>query len=193
MTDDITHASMVALLARWEFYYNLKMEQVAIRDRAAKKADEADKVLTECKKIAFSLGFDRDAEDWDEKIEPFLSEAADLYHRVRPPNFPPWDGEEKIESDPNKEKQLKIETKSTKVVNDQPRPPIRQIIYKQLHSTGKKGMRASELRGYIEENYAGAIHEKTVGMTLYRMMKDGLVRREGHRWFLDARNANARN
>ena len=32
--------------------------------------------------------------------------------------------------------------------------------------------------------YRGEIHEKTVGMTLYRLLQDKLVRREGHTWFL---------
>jgi hypothetical protein len=35
----------------------------------------------------------------------------------------------------------------------------------------------------IERTFGEPLHSKTVGMTLYRLSKDGLVRREGHNWF----------
>jgi hypothetical protein len=36
----------------------------------------------------------------------------------------------------------------------------------------------------FERAFGETIHEKTVGMTLYRMSKDGLVTRDGHTWFI---------
>ncbi len=68
------------------------------------------------------------------------------------------------------------------------RPPIRDIVLDRLKAAGTKGDRATPIRKFIERVYGGNIHEKTVGMTLYRLAKDGLVRRHGRTWFL-AENA----
>lgn len=64
------------------------------------------------------------------------------------------------------------------------RPPLREIVLEQLKITAPAERKAAELREYIERTYGEIIHEKTVGMTLYRLSKEGLVRRDGHNWFL---------
>lgn len=46
------------------------------------------------------------------------------------------------------------------------------------------GMKSAELRVAIERRLGRQIHYKTPGMTLYRLAEEGLVQREGHRWFL---------
>jgi hypothetical protein len=64
------------------------------------------------------------------------------------------------------------------------RPPIKDIVLDRLKTAGPKGSKAAPIRDHIERVYGEKIHEKTVGMTLYRLAKDGLVRREGRTWFL---------
>ncbi len=39
------------------------------------------------------------------------------------------------------------------------------------------------MREFIEKTYGETLHEKTVGMTLYRLSQDNLVHRDGHTWF----------
>jgi hypothetical protein len=65
------------------------------------------------------------------------------------------------------------------------RPTIREIALEQLKSAGEAGIKAAPLRDYIERTYGEIIHEKTVGMTLYRLSKEipPHVRRSGHTWF----------
>ncbi|MCB1500992.1 MAG: hypothetical protein KDK07_14575 [Bauldia sp.] len=63
------------------------------------------------------------------------------------------------------------------------RPPIKDIVLARLKDAGAAGSGATAIRKYIEQVY-GEIHRKTVGMTLYRLSKDGLVRRDGNTWFL---------
>lgn len=53
-----------------------------------------------------------------------------------------------------------------------------------LQRAGVSGAKAAPLREQFEKAYGEVIHEKTVGMTLYRLSQDGLVRRDGHTWFL---------
>ncbi|WP_126176133.1 hypothetical protein [Tsuneonella rigui] len=57
----------------------------------------------------------------------------------------------------------------------------REIILDELQE--KPGMKAAELKKAIERRLGREVHYKTPGMTLYRLANDGLVRREGHRWF----------
>lgn len=58
---------------------------------------------------------------------------------------------------------------------------------------GADGSRAAVLRDYIEAKFGIVTHEKTVGMTLYRLLKEGLVRRDGHIWFFGAAKAETKN
>lgn len=63
-------------------------------------------------------------------------------------------------------------------------PKIREIVLDQLRLAGPDGLKASVIQNYIRTTYEADIHEKTVGMTLYRLSLDKLVRREGRQWFL---------
>lgn len=63
------------------------------------------------------------------------------------------------------------------------RPPIRDIVLERVEEAGSEGTRAARIRRYIERVYGNDLHEKTVGMTLYRLKQDGLVRRDGQTWF----------
>lgn len=73
------------------------------------------------------------------------------------------------------------------------RPPIREIVIDQLKEAGAKGARAADIRQYIERVYDPDIHEKTVGMTLYRLSQRDIVRRRGLRWFFVPPLAEAKN
>src|ERR1700736_5587543 len=92
MTDEITKASMVAILARWQVAYFCQEAQKAIREEADKKIAEFSKTITECKMSAKSLGFDRSDEDaWKTAIGEFLAPAQELYTKAKPPGLPDWD------------------------------------------------------------------------------------------------------
>jgi hypothetical protein len=64
-------------------------------------------------------------------------------------------------------------------------PKIWKVVRNYLKEAGERGAKASEIRAFIQEKYARTVHEKTVGMTLYRLskLKSPPVRREGHTWF----------
>jgi hypothetical protein len=61
---------------------------------------------------------------------------------------------------------------------------IRDVVLERLEAAGGMGSKASAIREFYERAFGKTIHEKTVGMTLYRLQREGLVRREGHTWFL---------
>jgi len=60
---------------------------------------------------------------------------------------------------------------------------VREIALAQLVKASVQGVTASEIREHIEKMRGTKLHSKTVGMTLYRLSQDGLVRREGRTWF----------
>ncbi len=62
-------------------------------------------------------------------------------------------------------------------------PRIRDIVLEQLRIAMPDGQKVGPIKKYIETTYSTQLHEKTVGMTLYRLSKDNLVHRKGQTWF----------
>lgn len=69
------------------------------------------------------------------------------------------------------------------VRRDVPRPPLKEFLLRQLQLIGKAGAKAAGLRAAFQQEFHTEIHEKTVGMTLYRLSRDSEVHRRGHFWF----------
>jgi hypothetical protein len=64
-----------------------------------------------------------------------------------------------------------------------PRPAIRDIVMDQLKAAGGAGTRTALILNHIETTFGDDVSAKAVGMTLNRLQKEGLARREGHTWF----------
>jgi hypothetical protein len=62
-------------------------------------------------------------------------------------------------------------------------PRIRDIVIERLKAAEKNGTRAAPIREHIRSTYGKDIHEKTVGMTLYRLANEKLAHRIGITWF----------
>src|SRR5262249_12063494 len=69
-------------------------------------------------------------------------------------------------------------------------PPLADLVRDRLREAGEVGSKAALIRYYIEKTYGVSIHEKSVGMTLYRLLKKRQVRRAGHTWFIVAQAMN---
>ena len=64
-----------------------------------------------------------------------------------------------------------------------PKPRVRDFIVAQLKQAAAEGAKTGLLRDLYESSFGKPIHDKTVGMALYRLQKEGLVRRRGHVWY----------
>ena len=62
-------------------------------------------------------------------------------------------------------------------------PTVKEFVLDAARIASPKRVRASELRKAILDLFGLELHEKTVGMTLYRLMKEGWVTRQGADWF----------
>jgi hypothetical protein len=62
-------------------------------------------------------------------------------------------------------------------------PRVREVTLDRLQASGDRGQKAADIRKFIEQAYPIKLHEKTVGMTLYRLSQENLVHRKGQVWF----------
>jgi hypothetical protein len=60
---------------------------------------------------------------------------------------------------------------------------VAEIAVGLLKGAGESGLKSSAIRDHIESAHKRSLHEKTVGMTLYRLAQDKVVSRLGHTWF----------
>jgi len=156
---------------------------------------ELDRELSDCRAAARLFDLEIDFPDDDDRTQMARREAAEYeyrYLRLRERH------ERNVEAHPAPPPPATA-TAPTAVATVQPsarvvyygggpavptkRPAIRDIVVEQLQLAAPLGRKAADLRAFIEKTYGEMIHEKTVGMTLYRLSKDRLVHRDGHTWF----------
>jgi hypothetical protein len=66
--------------------------------------------------------------------------------------------------------------------NDKPNMTIKEYALTAAQQAYPNPIRATALRRKLEATGIG-VHEKTIGMTLYRLSRDGVLRRNGWDWF----------
>lgn len=113
-----------------------------------------------------------------EAFSQAIDEGRRLYHGILATQADPQISnytEPKTEQVEQLDKPLKLSSTD--------RPNIKAILLALLEAKGPEGDGATSLRTQIESIHPITLHEKTVGMTLYRLSKEGLVRRNGRTWF----------
>lgn len=135
-------------------------------------SDQRDKLMAERKALIDS--HQRQIRQIDDKIGELFISARSLDLRV------PWLAEDapNINSVPN----VEMPGVSIKAVPPV-RKPFKERALELLAEAYPKPLKASEIQKKIEKEYRAKYHDKTAGMSLYRLSNDGAVRREGHFWF----------
>ena len=67
-----------------------------------------------------------------------------------------------------------------------PVPTVREFILQEAQKSYPEPVRAGDLRRRMHEQYGAQVHEKTFGMTLYRLSKEDLppIQRRGRQdWY----------
>lgn len=64
-----------------------------------------------------------------------------------------------------------------------PDASVRELVLEMLNRVGPIGARAADIQAHIEQLKRTNLHDKTIGMTLYRLSLAGKVRRDGRIWF----------
>jgi len=66
---------------------------------------------------------------------------------------------------------------------DQPPHRISEMILEFLKVRGEEGARVGDIKEYIQNTYGIEMHDKTPGMTLFRLQKQDRVARHGRIWY----------
>jgi hypothetical protein len=174
--DQLALASLAALIARWHLAWHRKEIQDAIAAKAKEEAARQLKVIHGCREACIALGYNpEDKVSWAPMLEDVYPVARAIFNKNRPADIPPW-GVEAPQIEESKAK--------TPPPTPSEMPRISDIILERLREAGEKGQKAANIRQFISKTYSTEIHEKTVGMTLYRLLKRKDVRRNGHTWFI---------
>jgi hypothetical protein len=70
---------------------------------------------------------------------------------------------------------------------------VRDLVLDNLKAAKEEGATAAAIRADVELRRHAKLHDKTVGMTLYRLSQDGLARREKRTWFYVPPTAETKN
>jgi hypothetical protein len=171
--DELAAAGLAALVARWYLASKRKEVQDAVQAKAKEEADRQMSIIKSCRDACVALGYNPDDKDsWAPVMRTVYPQAKAIFNKSRPAEIPPWG--------PNTPK---VETPEPKTPAAE-MPRISDIILSRLAAAGGKGDKAANIRKFIADEYSTEIHEKTVGMTLYRLLKREEVRRTGHTWFI---------
>lgn len=81
------------------------------------------------------------------------------------------------------EKPVDSETSKSSPPTTGEAPVFKELALEALRAVHPASMRAAQVQAEAERKAARKFHEKTAGMTLFRLSKDGLVRRSGWDWY----------
>ncbi len=177
----------------------LREEQLKLstRDR------EIERELAECQAAAnfFGIVFDPLENDPEiielrDRIRMYRSRAEDFRTRGSAAESSSWlrravEFEERLRSLTDQKLaefgQKSLALASAELGADEPAPArqakVKDAVLNRLREIAPIGERSLPLRQYIERAHSLHVHEKTVGMTLYRLSQEGIVHRKGQTWF----------
>jgi len=169
MMDELDRSAILALLVRRDEALIERDEQTKIIKDANERLDKANGSIHS---YADALkAFDIDLSD-KEQFARIKKEFGGQIHRVLVERGI-------IKPSETKQQPLPLPEPEKKEV-----PTINEMILDRLKVAGATGSKAAPIREWIKKTHNIEIHEKTVGMSLYRLLKKDRVRRDGHTWFI---------
>jgi hypothetical protein len=168
MLDDLDRSGVLALLLRRERAIIEREAQEAIRKKATDRINAADEQIGRCGSALTVFGIDLKDKRVLESVKKEY--GADLARLI-----------EEGDGDADEVPQVPSLPGATSTV--------REMVLDRVRAAGGNGVKAAEIRAFLESAHKMDIHEKTVGMTLYRLLKQRLVGRKGHIWFIAPQRA----
>ncbi|OHV26916.1 hypothetical protein EOS93_06250 [Rhizobium sp. RMa-01] len=142
----------------------------------------ANEAITSIRAALRAFGFSNDADLWNNVGEALgmdrYAKAFDLAGVPRPAHLQgPL-----IEGSTSKETLGNVQSLPMEAVANETLS-IREWIIQILKAEGDKGTKAADVKDFLSAIGLTGMHEKTVGMTLYRLSKEGVARRSGRMWY----------
>ncbi|WP_146604483.1 hypothetical protein [Rhodoplanes roseus] len=194
--DSIRKAAIDAAVTQW---VTLMIERNRINARRKELADRDAKItheIADCAAAARFFGVDFESEAgkdllrdaWQQRVDAYKQATEQQQSAVATPKSPDNPTPHTQPARPSGEPDLLGHQQSEPRPAQPPR--IRDIVLERLRQAGSKGSQAAPIREYVQKEHSAEIHEKTVGMTLYRLSREGEVRREGRNWFIVDKTVN---
>jgi hypothetical protein len=193
MTEADTNAAIAAIVAKRDEIVKERLLIRVERDRLSARDRELDRELADCRAAArlFGAKIEFPADDvtlvdgFQRRVIGSFRTLDAAHHTVPPTLHASAAAKTK---DPTATALAAIQ-EALNLANPV-MPRISDVVLDRLKAAGNKGTKAAPIQSYIENTYGKKIHDKTVGMTLYRLAKDELVRRDGHTWFITEKGMN---
>lgn len=199
MPDSPTQAAVAAILAKRDSILEERAKTRAEMAALSTRDRELDRELADCRAAARLFGVALDLPEETSEVSK-LRIGSEIFDRLRKSLAAPSvayrnfyqaiEGADAVQGPPPPPPPVPTaEIKALAAIQDALNAPaemprISDVVLDRLKAAGSQGSKASPIQRYIESTYGKKIHDKTVGMTLYRLQKDGLVRRDGHTWFI---------
>jgi hypothetical protein len=189
-------ATAVALMVRLVRVQNERNRLAEIKKEIDEKHAAAQIQWARCRDAFAILGFDVASKEiwndvksaigtaeWDAAFERAkaspLPQTPILSLLPAPPSAPPAHVDEESQDDGEPDELTDTLFEGL----DEPPQSVREFVIEALKAAGPWGTKAAEIRSSYESARNTKLHDKTIGMTLYRLAKDGLTRREKRTWF----------
>ena len=195
--DDI--GALTVLLTRQVRAQDDKAVAEVEKKAAEERLSEATKRMANCRAAFSAFGFDTtDAGLWDAVKRAMGDYAWNLAFqkaRPQPPSIEQHslshqtgDGTARAIGDEDSTDDADTEQEDESLSEDEDdtdegRKSIKMLVLKYLSEAGARGLKAAELRSMVEESQKTNLHGKTIGMTLYRLSRADLVRRDNRTWY----------
>jgi hypothetical protein len=145
--------------------------------------EEVDLELADCVAAGRAFGLSVPLPNWSNVLRTSLDEEMERVERIV--GWGPW---EKPLEEREKDQELlcqlfeKLDEWQFRPSRSAPIPSLRHIVVERLQAAGEEGTTAADIRAHARACVSVGFHQKTIGMTLNRLAKRGLARREGRVW-----------
>ena len=217
MVNDLDNSAIASLLTRYVKAFEMRKAAQELNTKLVERIAQSNTAITNIK-TAFSLydvdlgqegvwkgvsariGNDlynkaiRDGSQEAEKLALVLVDAASIPPPpLPPPPNPPQSSTTSTTDEEEDEDVIGGEDQTAFEGMEDAPSSVREFTLNSLEAAASAGMKAAEIRAIYETSRNTKLHDKTIGMTLYRLSKDNLVRREGRTWFFVPPSAETKN
>ncbi len=205
LDNDLVEQAVAALMVRWQLAFDEREEQRKIIREAEERAARLTQVISDAQIGIRAFGLDPNDKEQKAEMNRRYNAAyfralrkakglpeEDLLARVAAPEGK-TEPEPKTETSGETEAEKKIPSNDAERQDDEAPRSIKDFVLAALSQAGEEGAKAAAIREKFEAASGASIHEKTIGMTLWRLSREGLVRRDGHTWFSVSPPAKAEN
>lgn len=191
MLTELDKDAVFALLVRQIKAQNQRDESRAAMAKAQAELDAASETMAKLRSGFAIFGFEGD-QIWENIREAIGNERVSRAFEVaKEATSGPTSkkSDEACQSHPVSPEDNDHEYEPLDGEDESPPSKIREIVLERLRAAGAQGTKVGEIKKYIETQGI-EMHDKTVGMTLYRLSKESLARRDGRVWFAVEKNDN---